>query len=129
MDKALLLKRKVSGRTKDVELLSLEDGGPPTVVTVRGLTRDEVKECSGKKGGPRSREEANKIDPSDAENRMIHMALVDPADMTLEEVAEWMKHGPSGDSVKVMEAVQELSALAEGAPKSDVPRNGARRRR
>lgn len=118
MDKALLLKRNISGRTDTVELDPLEPGAEPTVVTVRGLTRDEVKECTGKKGGPRTPEDVKKIDPSKSEDRMIHMALVDPSDMTLEEVSEWMVNAPSGDSVRILEKIQELSGLAEGAGKS-----------
>lgn len=125
--KELLLRRTTSGRTEEVTLDGM-DGEEDIVVSVRGLTREEVKECSGKKDGPASQEEADKMDRTMAENRMIHIALVDPADLSLEDVCAWMKVAPSGDSVKIMAAIQKLSGLQEGAGKRNVQAVRKRRR-
>lgn len=99
MDKAKLLAKRTPGY-RDVEL---EVG----TVRVRGLTRAEVKACRDKNDDAQ-------------ENRIIAAAMVDPA-LTADEVAEWLDNAPAGESVAVMNAIKELSALDEGAAKSGVP--------
>lgn len=102
MDKDLLLKRKASGRTREVPI---EDIGN---VTVRALSRGEVSRV--KRDFPEDQ----------VENALISLALVDPA-LTPEEVGEWLDEAPAGDSVAVMGAVAELSGMSEGADKSGLP--------
>jgi hypothetical protein len=78
-------------------------------VTVRSLSRAAVKACKKAAG-----------DDNDLfENLIISRALVDPA-MTPDEVAQWLDGAPAGDSVAVMNAINELSGLGEEAPKSSV---------
>lgn len=112
MDKALLLARgQQPAEQRDTEDVQIGDVG---AVTVRALTRGEVKACKAK-------------DPDEIECEMISVALVDPV-MTPAEVAAWLDGAPAGDSVAVSEAVARLSGLEEGAQKSRVPRAGKRRR-
>lgn len=101
MDKETLLKRRAVD-TFDTVLI-----GDDTV-TVRGLSRDEVLI-------------ARRLDDDDASDRMtITMALIDPADMTPADVAEWFKSAPAGDTVRVLEKIRDLSGLGEDARKSGV---------
>jgi hypothetical protein len=111
VDKALLLARGQQ-EDRDTEEVQIGDLG---AVTVRGLTRAEVKQYTGKDG-------------TADENGMIACALVDP-EMTPDEVAQWLDGSPAGDSVAVMEAVARLSGFDEGAQKSRVSRAGKRGRR
>lgn len=113
LDKAALLKRQRSANTEEVDL---GDG----TVTVRGLSRGEVTAAKAAAKGSRE----SQIDA--VENHFIAAALVDP-EMTVEEVAEWLENAPAGDAVVVMEAIQALSGMSEGAQKSGVA--GVRKRR
>lgn len=97
MDKKTLLAR-TDLPTRDVELPSGKGS-----VTVRGLTRGEVKEC--RKGD----------DPS--EDMFVATAMVSPR-LTEQEAAEWAKYAPAGDLVAVMDAIRDLSALGADAHKS-----------
>lgn len=109
MDKALLLARKASN-TRKVPINGVGD------VTVRGLTRAEVKQVN------------EDYDEDQRENAIIAKALVDP-EMTPGEVAEWLDLAPAGDSVAVMNAVAELSGMSEGDATKSVPRvRGPRKR-
>lgn len=109
MDKALLLAKR-EANTREVELPS----GIGTV-TVRGLTRAEVKRCKSK--GDDASEDA-----------FIAAGMVDPV-LTVAEAEQWAETAPAGDTVAVMEAIRDLSGLGEGAQKSGVPGVRARRRR
>lgn len=111
MDKELLLKRTAAGRTREVPIDGLG------VVTVRALSRGEVKRAKAEAG-----------DDDEAEANLISMALVDPV-MTPVEVAEWLDGAPAGDSVAVSDAILDLSGMSEGAQKSGVPGVRQRRRR
>lgn len=115
LDKEALLKRKRSDRTEEVDL------GEGTV-TVRGLTRGEINHARAVASKGSKEKQVETLD-----NHYIAAALVDP-EMTVAEVAEWLKDAPAGDSVTVLAAIQELSGLSEGAQKSGVPRVRARRR-
>jgi hypothetical protein len=108
MDKATLLAKR-AGSTRDVELPGVG------TVTVRGLTRTEVKACKDEDGNT-------------AENKLIAKGLVDP-ELSEDEVAQWLEGAPAGEYVAVMTAISELSGLAEGAQKSGVPAVRGRRKR
>lgn len=109
MDKEALLGRKASD-TRSVPIDGVGD------VVVRGLTRGEVKAVNADYKG------------DDRENALISLALVDPV-LTVDEVATWLDEAPAGDSVAVMNAVAELSGMAEGSAQKSVPRPGGRGRR
>jgi hypothetical protein len=104
VDKSVLLARKASQNTEDVDL------GGGIVVKVRGLSRVEVQ------------------DNKDDEYSAVACALLDPV-MTRDEVAEWLDNAPIGDMLAISEALQRLSGLDEGAQKSVVSRDGKRRGR
>lgn len=114
MDKEVLFKRKAYLDTDTVDL------GGGAVVTVRALTRGEVTECRRRAKGSEEQ----------YERRLIATALVDP-EMTLAEVGLWLDGdpedpsdvgAPAGDSVKITQAIAELSGLSkEGAQKSVPP--------
>lgn len=106
MDKAKLLQRQ--GGTRDVEIPGLG------TVTVRALTRAQVKS-------------AKEYPEDEVDLRLITAAIVDPEDVTFEDVAQWLDNAPMGDYVAVMDAIAELSGISAGADKSGVP--GVRTRR
>lgn len=104
MDKETLFKRRAADTLDTVDL---ED----FVVTVRGLTHDEV-------------EMAQKFDDSAKRDRLlVVMGMVDPV-LTPADVEEWFKIAPAGDLVRVLEKLAQLSGLDEGAGKSRVPTPG-----
>ncbi|MCE7008729.1 hypothetical protein LWC34_38850 [Kibdelosporangium philippinense] len=111
MDKSILLARGQQ-QHRDTDEVPI---GYIGAVTVRGLTRAEVRQYTEKDG-------------TADENGMIACALVDP-EMTADEVGQWLDGAPAGDSVAVMDAIARLSGFDEGAQKSRVPRHGKRRRR
>lgn len=84
-------------------------------LTVRALSRAEVKELRDANASKKT-----------FENRLIAAALVDPI-MTAVDVAEWLDDAPAGDSIAVMDVVSRLSGMDEGAGKSDLRSDGARR--
>lgn len=101
MDAETLLKRRAADTLDTVNLGDL-------AVTVRGLSRDEVQV-------------ARAFENEDKRDRLLAtMAFVDP-EMSPQEVAEWFKGAPAGDTVKVLAKIAELSGLAEDARKSAVP--------
>lgn len=102
MDKELLFKRKSAGRTAEVPIGELGN------VTVRALSREEVKACRDDNGKTQ-------------ENKLIAAALVDPV-LTPDEVSAWLDDAPAGDSLDVMDAISDLSGMAEGAAKRGVSR-------
>ncbi|MGH9891078.1 MAG: hypothetical protein ACREA0_03670 [bacterium] len=77
-------------------------------VVVRGLSRAEafrVRECIG----------------ADAmERKVIELGLLDPS-LDADEVLEWYQCAPAGEVDLLSNAIQELSGLTEGAPKSGLP--------
>lgn len=122
-----LINRSVG--TKEVTLA----GG--LVVKIRGLDRDDVLKATYEdfdESNITSKKDLDrfvqKLDRRRAENRMIAAAMVDP-EMTEEDVALWLKGAPSSDSVKVLNAIQELSGMAEEYPKSTVQKNARKSRR
>lgn len=100
-----ILNRKVGRRT-----VELPGGGE---VVIRGLSHGEV--VAGQKY-----DDNNMITV-----HMIATALVDPA-MSFDDVLAWSQEGSAGDLTVVSEAIQELSALKEGAGKSGVSRTRKR---
>ena len=104
MDKELLFKPRTE--EADVEI--------PGVGTfrVRGLTRHEVLSAQGRAKG------AEQI-----ERVMLAMGVVDPK-LTEDEVARWQRVAPAGEMEPVTSMIQQLSGMAEGAGKSDVPGDG-----
>lgn len=128
MDKKdLLLKRRATAATREVMLSPIEEGEEPVTVVVRGLTRYEVKECSGTHNA-KSKEDLEKVDRNLTEMKMISKGLVEP-EMSLEDVQMWLSEAPGGDSVKVMEAISDLSGMNEGSPKSNLQNVSSRSRR
>lgn len=110
LDKEALLKPRLP--EAEVEVPGV---GP---VRVRGLSRDEVLVVRkatdhdvAKVDGPRILV---------LERKMLAAAMLDPA-MTEAEVGQWQKVAPAGEIEPVVDKVQELSGLAEGAGKSGVP--------
>lgn len=84
------------------------------VVTVRGLTRGEVLFLhNGKELGVIE-------DAASWECKMIALGMVDPP-MTEDEVRQWQDSSPADELTAVNEKITELSGLAEGAEKSDLP--------
>lgn len=77
------------------------------VVRVRGLTRAEVQACDVK-------------DEYTRDIKAITTALVDPEDMTEDEVRQWLDQAPAGDFVAVLNAVAELCGIDTETPKSGV---------
>lgn len=115
LDKDALLKRQRTEKTEEVDL----GGGS---VIVRGLSRGEITRAKAAAKGSRE----NQI--GTVENHMISTGLVEP-EMTVDEVAEWLANAPAGDAVNVLETIQQLSGLSEGAQKSGVPGVRKQRRR
>lgn len=93
--------------TEDLEL----PGGQ--LVTVRGLTRYELL--------------LNARDVGDSltlERRNLATCMVRPT-LTEDQVEQWQKSSPPNVIGSVTDLIRRLSGLAEGAAKSDVPRDGA----
>jgi hypothetical protein len=109
LDKAALLKRTRTDRTKEVDL------GEGSVI-VRGLSRGEITRAKAAASAKSGRERQF----GEVENHFIATGLVEP-EMTVEEVAEWLENAPAGDAVAVIAAIEELSGMSEGADKSGVP--------
>lgn len=120
-------KDQLRNRTVETREVVLAGG---LVIKVKGLDRDEVRKATYEdfdESQITSKKDFDKfiqkVDRKRAENRMIAAALVDPEDMSEEDVEEWLKGAPSGDSVKVMTAIQELSGMSEEYPKSPIQKN------
>lgn len=113
MDKSKLLARRLNEE-------SVEIPGVGTI-RVRALTRAEVLAA-------RKATDTEKIDGPRAlvlERKLLAAAMVDPK-LTEAEVGQWQEAAPPSEIELVIEAVQRLSGLAEGAPKSGVAGNGGR---
>lgn len=78
-------------------------------VRVRGLSRSEALSLSKVKD-----------DPEALEQLIVRLGLVEPA-LTADEVKAWFDVAPAGLIDPLVEAVQRLSGLGEGAPKSGLP--------
>lgn len=77
-------------------------------VRVRGLSRHELH-FNGR----------GTEDPSVVERRNVVSCLVEPK-LTLAQVEQWQRHSPAGGDFRVLtEAIRDLSAIGEGAAKSD----------
>lgn len=120
-----LLKRK-----QNVRNVTLTDD---QVVTVRGLSRNQVANC--KLG--LDIDDAESTDARTYELRLIAAGMKMPA-MTEDQVRLWLDGDPDDDDddgapaydgIKVMEAIMELSGMGKDARKSAVPGAGKRRRR
>jgi hypothetical protein len=89
-------------------------------VRVRGLSRVEVlvqrkaTDSEANLDGPRALV---------LERKMLALAMVDPQ-LTEAEVGQWQAAAGAGELQPLVELIQELSGLAEGAPKSGVAGDG-----
>lgn len=81
---------------------TLPDG---STVAIRALTQNEVLEMH------------SLPTPAERNNFAVSLGMTDPA-LTVDEVADWAGAGDAGDLVAVIEAIQVLSGLVEGAGKS-----------
>jgi len=102
--KARLLSNRLGEKTIDIEGVG--------EVRVRGLSRAEVLLVS-KSGG----------NAELLERKILHHGVVDPQ-VSEKDVAVLQKNAPSGDLEKLVDAINELSGLGQGAQKSDVPGTG-----
>lgn len=101
IDKETLLKGLTPERV--VDLPGVGD------VRVRGLSRSEAVSLA-----------AVKDDTAALEQLIIRLGLVDPA-LSADEVAEWYAAAPAGLTDLIINAVEDLSGLRQGAGKSGVP--------
>lgn len=93
--------------TADVRDVTLPNG---KVVQVRGLSRYELI-LAGK----------GTEDGALIERRNVQMCMVQPR-MSLAQVEAWQRSSRAGGAfARITEAIRDLSALAEGADKSDLP--------
>ena len=102
--KARLLKSRLGEKT-----LPIEGVGD---VRVRGLSRGEVLLLQKSSGNP-----------TQLEQKILSVGMVDPQ-LTEKEVALWRNAATSGELDQVVDAINELSGLVQGAQKSDVPGPG-----
>lgn len=72
-------------------------------VRVRAMTRHELHTFKSKDSGL-------------VERKVIAASLVDPV-LTVEDVARWQVAAPAGELTGLIEAIQELSGLSDGAAK------------
>lgn len=100
MDKSALLTERLPRDTVDIEGVG--------AVTVRGLSRFELM-LAGKG-------DVEKEDPAKVEQRMLAMAMVDP-EMSEEDIVRWQKASPAGEMNSVVEKMNELSGIGNGAAK------------
>lgn len=115
MDKAALFTPRLTKR--DVPL----DVG---TVRVRALSRDEMAEIRE----AFSDDDGELTDRKGFEYHLIATAMVDPADMSADDVEQWAKAAPGGELVTVLRAVNELSGLDDPEGKKSVPANRSERR-
>lgn len=108
IDKEAFLKPSVAE-----EVVTLPGKGD---VLVRGLTRLEAVSL-----------QKVKDDPAALECLIVRLGLVQPS-LTEEEVKAWYASDVAGHTDLIVSAVERLSGLSEGAPKSDVPGPGKRPR-
>lgn len=78
-------------------------------IRVRGLSRAEAVALSGVKD-----------DAAKLEQKIILYGMAEPS-LTVDEVARWYDAAPAGLIDIIVKAVERLSGLGEGAPKSGVP--------
>lgn len=102
--KARLLKQRLGEKT-----ITIEGVGD---VLVRGLSRGEVLMLQKSSGNP-----------TQLEQKIIAVGMVEPK-MTEKEAATWQKVASSGEIDQVVDAINQLSGLVQGAQKSDVPAAG-----
>lgn len=81
-------------------------------VTVRGLTRGEVMRL---RSSVKSISDAIKRS-AELEAKMLALAMVDP-ELTVAEVKQWQEASPAGEIEHVVQRVNELSGLVDGAAK------------
>jgi len=108
VDKESLLKPRLGEATVDIPGVG--------TVRVRALTRGEVMVV-------RKATDTEQMDGPRAlvlERKLLAKAMVDPP-LTEDEVGRWQEVSAAGELEPVVAAVQELSGLVEGAPKSGVP--------
>jgi hypothetical protein len=108
MDKSKLLADRLNRDTLEIEGVG--------TITVRGLSRFELL-LAGKNAG----EQGTAV----MEQHMLSMAMVDP-EMTTEDVKAWQKASPAGEIMPVVNLVNRLSGVGQGADKSRVPEAGER---
>lgn len=102
--KARLLKSRLGEETIDI----------PGVgeVRVRGLSRGEVLLL-----------QKSSSNPTQLEQKVVAIGMVEPQ-LTDKEVGAWQKASSSGEIERVVDAINRLSGLGQGAQKSDVPGTG-----
>jgi hypothetical protein len=102
MDKSLLLSQKTEHHTYEIEGLG--------TVKLRALTRAEALEISelGKKGASEA----------EIERKVLVNAIVDPTDLTEDDIAEWQAVSPAGQIQPVIERAMEISGLVVGSDKN-----------
>lgn len=93
----------------DVEVLGIG------TVRVRGMNRGELL-MGGKLGEDGKNQRA-------MERFVLSSCMVDP-EMTLEDVDAWMSSGPAMEIQPVVQKINELSGVGQGAAKSGLPADG-----
>lgn len=107
IDREAFLKHRLGERTVELPGVGM--------VRVRGLSREEAFSLKKEK------------DTEAMERKLVLLGLVEPK-LSAEDVAEWYAHAPAGEIDLIVGPIQELSALNEGAAKSDVPQVRGRQR-
>ena len=116
MDKETLFRVRL--KEDDVEL----DG--VGTVRVRALSREEYAVVRDEFAD----DDNQIVDPKGFEYALIAMAMVDPADMSAEDVSLWAKAAPGGEVLKVLESINTLSGLDDLKGSKSVPANRSERR-
>jgi hypothetical protein len=104
--KARLLKSRLGEKT--IEIPGVGE------VTVRGLSRGEVLLL-----------QKTSNNPTQLEQKIIAVGMVEPK-LSEKDVATWQKAATSGEIDRVVDVINELSGLGQGATKSDVPGDGVK---
>lgn len=92
MDKERLKKSRLQEREHDIPGVG--------TVRVRALNREEALKLQGKE-----------MDVAQAERIILSMAMLDPADMTEEDIAEWQAASPMGELQELTEVIAEMSGM------------------
>lgn len=109
MDKERLTRGGRGPQGLPVDTIDIEVDGEVETLTVRGLNRGEMITL-----GKLSDDEGQEV----AERYMLSCALIDPADMTREDVAAWQESSPGMEMHPVIQLVNALSGAGKVAEKS-----------
>lgn len=116
MDKATLTRGGAGPAGLPQDTVDLVIDGETVTVTVRAMNRGELVH-----GGKLS----NTKGQIEVERYLLSACMIDPV-MTLEDVDAWMNAGAALEIQPVVEKINELSGIAQGADKSDVHSDGDR---